>query len=51
MARPESGQGLLDGHEESAEKGGMLYTEDHMNTLGITSIRISSRNYPLKFQV
>ena len=50
MARPESGQGLLDGHEESEEKG-MLHTEDHMNTLGITSIRTSSRNYPLKFQV
>ena len=51
MARPESGQGLLDCHEESEGKGGMLYTEDQMNTLGMTGNRISIKNNLLIFQV
>ena len=44
MARPESGQGLLDGHEEAGGKEGMHDREDPMDTLGIPVISMCIRN-------
>ena len=44
MARPESGQGLLEGHEEAGGKEGMHDREDQMDKLGMTVISMYIKN-------